>query len=76
MNHSIMDVDLGSSRLSAGEKIRIEESHKYSTPQRDELWEAAGLVPQATHGNTADDYRKCILKHLSHKTVSFTEILR
>ena len=42
-----------------GEKIRFEESYKYSLLQTSELWERAGLIPKAVFGNRFNDYRKC-----------------
>ncbi|KAL8769936.1 MAG: hypothetical protein Q9209_004183 [Squamulea sp. 1 TL-2023] len=44
--------------IEAGEKIRVEESYKYSSDQSSQLWRTAGLVEQASFGNGFDDYRK------------------
>ncbi|KAL8826494.1 MAG: hypothetical protein Q9191_003766 [Dirinaria sp. TL-2023a] len=43
-------------KIKAGEKIRIEESHKYSQSQRSELWRKTNLVLKADFGNSAGDY--------------------
>ena len=53
-----MDVKIGRTELSAGERIRIEQSNKFSELQRNELWESSELVPLAEFGNATDDYRK------------------
>ncbi len=55
------DVFVGHMKIRAGEKIRVEESYKYSAAQSRELWQLAGLMPKASFGNQTDDYRK----HLS-----------
>ena len=44
--------------IKAGEKIRVEESYKYSAAQSRELWQSAGLMPKAVFGNRTDDFRK------------------
>lgn len=49
---------LGQIQISAGERVRVEESYKYSPSQRRELWKHAGLMPRAIFGNSSDDYRK------------------
>lgn len=50
--------------IEAGERIRVEESYKYSPVQRDELWRQADVVPQACFGNRSNDYRKRIISRL------------
>ncbi|KAG8527443.1 uncharacterized protein KY384_007595 [Bacidia gigantensis] len=40
----------------AGERICIEESHKYSYEDIVSLWESAGVISLSTYGNPADDY--------------------
>ncbi|KAL8677528.1 MAG: hypothetical protein Q9186_006040 [Xanthomendoza sp. 1 TL-2023] len=47
--------------LEAGEKIRVEESYKYTTVQRNELWHKVGLVQQVCFGNKTDDYHLHVL---------------
>lgn len=44
--------------VETGEKIRVEESYKWSSEQSSKLWETAGLVRRASFGNRTDDYRK------------------
>ena len=43
--------------ILAGEKIKIEESNKYSLPESRELWHAAGLSPVTLFANSSNDYR-------------------
>ncbi|KAI9848057.1 MAG: hypothetical protein M1837_001159 [Sclerophora amabilis] len=38
------DVHIGDVILQAGERVRIEESYKYSKPETDRLWRLAGLM--------------------------------
>ena len=54
------DVVIEGTPIRAGERIRFEESYKYSSPQCSELWQQAGLMSWAKFGNKANDYRKCI----------------
>lgn len=44
--------------VAAGEKVRVEESYKYSSIQSNELWRKAGLVQQNCFSNSSNDYRK------------------
>ncbi|KAL8752055.1 MAG: hypothetical protein Q9199_006005 [Rusavskia elegans] len=44
-----------------GEKIRVEESYKWSSEQSSKLWEKAGLVRRASFGNRTDDYHFYVL---------------
>ena len=62
----IKDLVIDGVYIEAGEKIRVEESHKYSSVQSSELWQAVGLVQQASFGNSVNDYRK------SNKLVALT----
>ena len=55
----VRDVVVEGISIKAGEKIQFEESNKYSLLQSSELWQRAGLIPQAIFGNRPDDYRKC-----------------
>ena len=57
---ALRDLDVEDIHIMAGERVRVEESYKYSHLQSSQLWEAAGLVPRAVFGNNLDDYRKCI----------------
>lgn len=52
------DVLVEDVKIRAGEKIRVEESYKYSAAQSRELWEVAGLKPEDSFGNQTDDYRE------------------
>ena len=54
----LKDVAVGTAVIRAGEKVRIEESYKYSLPQSAELWDNAGLVPKARFGNRVNQYRR------------------
>lgn len=55
----VKDVVVEGIPIKAGEKIRFEESYKYSLLQSSELWERAGLMPKAVFGNRLNNYRKC-----------------
>ena len=55
--------------IKAGEKIRAEESYKYSLLQSNELWQRAGMRERARFSNTSNDYRKSI--HLFALMISF-----
>ena len=46
--------------IRVGEKIRVEESYKYSLLQSNELWQSAGLMVRARFGNRSDEYRKLL----------------
>lgn len=52
------DVYVENVLVKKGERIRVEESYKYSPLQSSELWQKAGLAPVARFGNLADDYRE------------------
>ena len=56
----VRDVVVEETLIRAGEKIRIEESHKYSLLQSNELWQYAGLQVRARFGNRTNDYRKFV----------------
>ena len=56
----VRDVMVEETLIRAGEKIRIEESYKYSLLQSNELWQHAGLQVQARFGNRTNDYRKLV----------------
>lgn len=58
----VRDVVVEGTLIGAGEKVRIEESYKYSLLQSDELWQRAGLMVRARFGNRINEYRK--LQHL------------
>ena len=50
------DVTIAGSVIKAGERVRIEESYKYSPVKIAKLWSIAGLVPHAKYG--LEDYRE------------------
>lgn len=52
----VRDVMVEGTLIEAGEKIRVEESHKYSILQSNELWQRAGLMVQARFGNRINEY--------------------
>lgn len=54
----VEDVMVEGTPIMAGEKIRIEESYKYSLVQSNELWQRAGLMVRARFGNRTNEYRK------------------
>ena len=54
----IRDVMVEGTLIKAGEKIRVEESYKYSLSQSNELWQRAGLMAQAIFGDRTNKYRK------------------
>lgn len=54
----IKDVLIEEIPIKAGERIRIEESYKYSLMQSTDLWQKLGLVSRARYGDRIDQYRK------------------
>lgn len=50
--------------LHAGEKIRIEESYKYSPAQAQELWQASNVIEGASWTNHAGSYSKFCLHNI------------
>ncbi|KAF6230914.1 hypothetical protein HO173_010822 [Letharia columbiana] len=52
----VRDVMVEGTLIRAEEKIRVEESYKYSLLQSDELWQRAGLMVQARFGNRINNY--------------------
>lgn len=52
------DVVIDGVQIKGGEKIRFEESYKYSRLQSAQLWRKSGLVTQTIFQNSRDDYRK------------------
>ena len=56
----VRDVVVEETLIRAGEKIRVEESYKYSLLQSNELWQRAGLMVRGRFGNRSNDYRKLI----------------
>ena len=56
----VKDVVVEETPIMAGERIRIEESYKYSLLQSNELWQQAGLQVRARFANRTNDYRKLV----------------
>lgn len=54
----VRDVMVEGTLIKAGEKIRVEESYKYSLSQSNELWQHAGLTAQAIFGDKTNKYRE------------------
>ena len=52
------DIEVDGISFEAGEKVRIEESYKYSKIQTEQLWEAAGLAAQSVFCDYTGQYRK------------------
>lgn len=57
----LKDIELDGIRFVAGERVRIEESYKYSEIQTEQLWEAAGLTAQAVFGDMTGQYSRFVL---------------
>ncbi|KAL8997597.1 MAG: hypothetical protein Q9169_003144 [Polycauliona sp. 2 TL-2023] len=58
---AVRDVVIEGVGFEAGDRIRVEESYKWSSEQSRELWQAAGLVHQASFGNSSNDYHLHLL---------------
>ena len=54
---ALADVQIQGVKFRTGERVRIEESYKYSRTQSALLWSKAGLEPVAVFGDSLDDYR-------------------
>lgn len=52
----LKDVIVDGVSISKGERIRIEESYKYSRDEIQRLWDGAGLAPNTIWGNSKGDY--------------------
>ena len=52
------NVDFEGIHFEAGERVRIEESYKYSPLQQERLWQDAGLASQAVFGDRTGHNRK------------------
>ncbi|MCJ1390687.1 hypothetical protein MMC18_003548 [Xylographa bjoerkii] len=50
------DLQVDDIHFTAGERVRIEESYKYSTLETERLWEDAGLTPRASFSDHAGQY--------------------
>lgn len=58
----LVNVTIEDTYIRVGERVRFEESYKYSSSQSADLWKAAGLEAQGVFGNSTDDYRKLHLR--------------
>jgi len=54
----LLDVVVDDISIPQGEKIRIEESYKYSASETEQLWESTGLVEGSRWTNKKGDYGK------------------
>lgn len=52
------DITVEGVPLKQGEKVRIEESYKFSALQAEELWRKAHVIPLCAYSNRANDYGK------------------
>ena len=60
----VRDVTFEGILIRAGERVRIEESYKYSAVQSTRLWQAAGLMPRAKFSDKTGEYSKpCLQLH-------------
>ena len=50
------ELEIAEINFAAGEKVRFEESYKYSKAQSDRLWHNAGLAQGAVFGEDSGDY--------------------
>lgn len=75
----VRDVMVEGTLIKAGERIRVEESYKYSLLQSNELWQRAGLMVQARFGNRINEYRKLpchfLVLPLFYSCLAFSTIL-
>ena len=59
---AVRDMDIEGVHFQTGERVRVEESYKYSALQSSQLWQDAGLAPRAIFGNGPGDYRTYIFR--------------
>ncbi|KAF2690520.1 hypothetical protein K458DRAFT_413301 [Lentithecium fluviatile CBS 122367] len=52
----LRDVDVDGVQIPKGERIRIEESYKYSTEEIEHLWAEAGLIGNTVFSNSKGNY--------------------
>jgi EasF-like predicted methyltransferase len=55
----VRDVNIRNIKIKAGERVRIEESYKYSIAESARLWDASGLVEGARWNSKSGEYRTC-----------------
>jgi len=65
------DVTVSGVALKQGEKVRIEESYKYSQAQSAELWRTSGAYEHFRFDNDAGDYG---MTDLSSMIISLTKV--
>ena len=56
----LKDLTIDGVHFTAGERVRVEESYKYSARQSSSLWSRAGLVEGARWANESASYSECI----------------
>lgn len=66
---ALKDVQIGHILIRKGEKLKLEESHKYSELESYQLWRAAGLVPESSYFNDDRTYGQS--KHRSVPQLRF-----
>jgi EasF-like predicted methyltransferase len=52
----LKDVVVDGVSIAKGERVRIEESYKYSREEINRLWEVAGLIENTVYSNSRGDY--------------------
>lgn len=55
--YPVKDTEIDGVLVKAGERIRIEESYKYSVKQTEWLWKQAGFMEAARYGDPTNQYR-------------------
>jgi len=56
------DVHVEETMIKSGDRIRVEESYKYSLAESSELWRLTKMRPGARFGNRSDNYRESFLR--------------
>ena len=59
------DVVVDGVQIKQGERIRIEESYKYSREEAKELWELAKLAENVVWANSKGDYGKHMFRKVA-----------
>ncbi|KAI1610939.1 C-type lectin protein [Exophiala viscosa] len=65
---ALKDIKTPDFTFEKGEKIHLEDAFKYSVAETDQLWHAAGLIPQMAYANKSNDY---FLHLLSPANINF-----
>ena len=68
----IRDIKVDGVFFSAGERVRIEDAHKYSSVQCQQLWAAAGLREGAVYGDRTGQYSMC---RISYSSIELSQCL-